>query len=250
MIVRAMSRGIINKLLYLCVMLAVPCAGCKPIYFPASLGAPAPPVVSQLENRKGGTNSYIGLDAGYALAMNEDERNYMARVQYVFARSGERATLNIGFSGFTGMYDVTQVPSYAKSYNYIGGGAQVGGIARMPFRKSELGVGFYSYMALEGGEFYSFRKKAKEEDLAEAIWDFAYVVVAVQPLIFNYRFSERDLMSVQLNLASSFVWTANIIYERNRSCYWLAWDPLPLLGEDVDTNRFGAFSAGVMYNFK
>jgi hypothetical protein len=229
-----------------CIAMAALCQGCLPEYYPGSWASPVIPVISQLDTQKEHSKC-IGLDAGYTRRWNEEEKNYIVRAHYILAASGKHSSFNFGFSAFTGEYEVVQVTEYRGSYDYMGGGVLVGGNLHFSIKKANVGIGFHCDLGFEGGDYYSFRKEADDAGLAVNNTDNIYAVFTVQPLMLNYRISERELLSLQSNVTSSLGFTANLLYQRNRSCFWLGWTYSSY--KDLDIYAYGAITLGVMFNY-
>jgi len=145
--------------------------GCKPQYGIANGGGEPIYFGKPVYKDSAVSAIYVGgkfchsIDSAYS---HKNETNYFGELYVYRSHSWQYLNLSYGLFGYTGSYKVAAIQKYAGKKTYQGGGISSEMNMRFSNKNFEFRVlGIRGSLIFENGQFYSFRKKAFDENLID-----------------------------------------------------------------------------------
>ncbi|MCE5249702.1 hypothetical protein LLG96_05725 [bacterium] len=215
-------------------------AGCLPNYYAGIRGSHVPPIAAA-PVRDGQKYRLIGIDAGNGTSFNNGEYNHLARARFLLAISDRRSDTNLGFMAYQGRYSATHVGDYNGVYDYYGLAPTLSHVRFFSRRHVDAGIGAHVTFAFEGGDYLSFRRRTDRAGRAENDTAAISAFLALYPMV-RYRPDDISSLTFQLALGSWGPFSPSLMYQKNRSFFWLYWMPNYMSGDTV--HGFGSFAVG------
>ena len=215
--------------------------GCMPTYYAGIRGANGPPIVAA-PSLNGQMYRYLSFDAGNGTVFNDSEYNHYARARYLWALSNRHSDTNLGIAVYQGRYSAIHTGDFNGVNGYYGLAPSLSHALHISKGRVDLGLGVHAVLALEGGDFLTFRRKTENANLAENDTTVASVLLALYPML-RYRPDDVSNVTLQVAVGTMGPLSPSLMYQRNRSFLWLYWMPNYLSGNT--RHGFGSFALGI-----
>ncbi|MEN3038805.1 MAG: hypothetical protein ABDI07_06595 [Candidatus Kryptonium sp.] len=217
--------------------------GCGPTYLPAIWDS-APPMHFPNEIKTKGDVSFISGYYNQSTGFNQNESNKFFKASYGKALGGKWYRFAGSGFAYIGVYNVTQSDNilHRGKKSYLGFGGDIDANVFLPLYLFNLGVGLYSGICTELGDYASVWRK-------EENWGFAEVLT---PLGFIYAFTQfnitkNDKLTFRLGVGLPSGYSLGIsYYNLNYGGLWIGFHPT----ETETGSQFSFSSFGISVNIK
>jgi len=213
------------KLIYITLfMVSIISTGCLRTYFPSVYESSETPMIFEIDNNDTLSSKYISADLTLTQRKDNSESMQLMKANYIISHTKDHINTNVRLFGFSGVYNVSGLEKFNGTKTIFGFGGNLG--VNFNFKVNEFRFGFGGNFGLgvEFGEYYSFRKTAKEEGIIKSETGLPFLSLTIFPIL-AYQFSGSTILSSQLDLGFPGLLSPSLVLNNNDNLYWLSWGP-------------------------